>query len=143
MCKSRPLIAQGTQRHTGIAEDHLAVVVRDPVLLSEALLQVVRESLAALPAAPNAHFSCRRQLDLLRLQSSVIDSDGLPGSRQMLIGAFGPRRTPLQKIGFPVPLPHFGPKPRRRSLAQSQENVRVGIVGGIPANAEVRDHALR
>ncbi len=102
-----------------------------------------RQCLLSLPRALDPYIAGRREFALLRLECPVIDSHGVPGSRQMLVGAFSPGRTPVQQIGFPVPVPHFGPKPRRRGFAQGKQDLGIGIVGVIPANAEVRDHALR
>src|ERR1700686_903812 len=117
MCKGRTLTGQSTKRHRGVLQDHLAVLLRNPLPLGDALLQMARQCFLVLPTALNAYVTARREFALLSLQRPVIDSHDVLGSRQMLIGAFGPSRTPLQEIGLPVPVPHLGPKPRWRGFA--------------------------
>src|SRR5258708_4720586 len=141
MCKGRPLTGQSTKRYRGILQDHLAVLLRNPSPLRDALLQMARQCLPALGPTLDS-FTTRREFALLRLQRPVIDSYDVSGSRQMLMGTFGPGRTPLQKIGFAVPVPHLGPKSRWRRFPQGEQDLGIRIVGVIPANAEVRDHAF-
>src|SRR5712672_2707645 len=100
MCKDRPLTRQGTKCHGGILQDHLPVLLRNPLPLRDALLQMVRQCLLALPSAPHPYVTTRREFVLLSLQRPVIDPHDVTGSRQMLIGTFRPSRTPLQEVGF-------------------------------------------
>src|SRR3981189_232836 len=99
MCKGRPQTGQGTQRYRGVLQDHLAVLLRNPLLLGDALLQMAGQCLLALSPAADS-FATRSEFDLLSLERPVINSHDVPGSRQMLIGTFGPSRTPLNEIGF-------------------------------------------
>jgi hypothetical protein len=115
--ESRSLVSQSPERHRRILKDGLAILIRDPSLLGDALGQVTRQCLIAPPRAPDSDPTPRRQFDLLRLERAMVDSHRMSRPRQVFIRSFRPGGSPLEQSGLAVPAPLLGPEPRLRHPA--------------------------